>query len=113
MSRNKLFINFPSSVVQGAFFEKGLFNNSVFIEYFNETILKNFVKVTVGAADSWTGKFIRFTKSLGFEDFAFKAVRGSASIPGVFPAVKFQNMTLVDWGVINYLDVSGAIKWCK
>ena len=40
-------------------------------------------------------------------------MRGSASIPGVFPAVKFQNTTLVDWGVINYLDVSWAIKRCK
>ncbi|CAI2373056.1 unnamed protein product [Moneuplotes crassus] len=115
MTRDKVFVNWPYSVAEGLFWHKGLFNNSVFIDYVKEVAPRKeiFKKVTLGATDLKTGKFVRFTEALGFEDLGYKGSRASSAIPGIFPAVDFMNMTLVDGGVENYLDVGGAIDRCK
>lgn len=109
-----MFVNWPYSVPEGLFYQKGLFNTSVFIDYVKEIAPRQeiFKKVTLGATDLKSGKFVRFTEELGFEDLAFKGAKGSSAIPGIFPAVDFMNMTLVDGGVENYLDVAGAVDRC-
>lgn len=129
LTKDKVYSHWPYSIIEGAFYQKGLLNNSVFIDYVDSSIksivskigsisgddkdTKIYRKVTVGATDLKSGQFVRFHEDMDFDDFAFKAVRASASMPGIFPAVEFQNMTLVDGGVDNYLDVGGAIDRCK
>ncbi len=115
MTREKVFVNWDYSVFEGIFYHKGLFNNSVFIDYVKAVAPRKeiFKKVTLGATDLKSGKFVRFTEDLGFEDLGYKGSRASSAIPGIFPAVDFMDMTLVDGGVENFLDVGGAINRCK
>ena len=115
MTRDKVFTNWPYSVIEGAFWKSGLFNASAFIDYCNDVAPSKEIhkKVTVGATDSRTGQFVRFTEDLGYEELAYKAARASGAIPGIFEAVEFHNMTLVDGGVIDSLDVAGAVNRCR
>lgn len=114
MTRDKVFVNWDWSVLEGIFYHRGLFNNSVFIDYVKEVAPRKeiFKKVTLGATDLATGKFVRFTEELGFEDLGYKGSRASSAIPGVFPSVDFEGMFLVDGGVNNFLDVAGAVDRC-
>ncbi|CAI2372707.1 unnamed protein product [Moneuplotes crassus] len=115
MQRDKVFVNWPYYILEGVFYEGGIFDTSVFVDYVNSVVPTKDVqkKVSVGAVDSRTGQFVRFTEELEFDDLAFKATRGSAAIPGAFPPVEFRNMTLYDGGVAMMLDVAGAVDRCK
>lgn len=70
-------------------------------------------KVVVGATNAKTGSFVRFTEDLSTDDLMYKAVAASSAFPGFFQAVDFQNMTLIDGGVLINLDIAGAIERCK
>lgn len=114
MQPDKLFVNWDWWLIEGALWRNGLFNDTIFVDYLNEVLPKDgiFKKVSVGATDTKTGQFVRFTEEIGYQDMVFKAARASAAIPGVFESVTYHNMTLVDGGVLINLDIAGAIERC-
>ena len=115
MEPDKLFVNWPGYIIEGALWRGGLFNDTIFVNYLDKVLPKEgiYKKVTVGATDTKTGRFVRFTEDVGYQDMVYKAARASAAIPGVFEYVNYQNMTLVDGGVVINLDIGGAIDRCK
>lgn len=115
MDPEKLYVNWPYYIVEGAFWRSGLFNATIFVDYLDKVLPKEgiFKKVTVGATDTRTGEFVRFTEDVGYHDMVYTAARASAAIPGVFESVNFHGMTLVDGGVVINLDIGGAIERCK
>lgn len=111
MEPDKLFINWPYWYFEGAFYRGGLVNDTIFVDYLDEVLPKDgiYKKITVGTTDARTGQFVRFTEKIGYQDMVFKAARASAAIPGVFEYVNYNNMTLMDGGVVINLDIAGAI----
>jgi predicted acylesterase/phospholipase RssA len=114
MDPGKLYRSWDYWLLEGAFFRGGLFNDTIFIDYMDEVLPKNglFKKITVGATDTKTGEFVRFTEEIGYTDMVYRAARASAAIPGVFEYVNYNNMTLIDGGVLINLDIGGAINRC-
>ena len=92
----------------------GMFNNSVIVYYLERFSKPHKIqrRVTVGAADANTGQYVRFNSSIPYHEF-FVATRGSATVPGYFPAVDLHNHTLLDGGIIKVIDVDAAIKQCE
>lgn len=86
-------------------------NNTHFMEYFKWRLPPNpSVKrhISVGAYDINVGEFKRFDETMDFDKFIW-AVRASASIPLIFPTVLLEEMTLIDGGIYQNLDVAAAI----
>ena len=114
MEPEKLYVNWPYWLVEGMFWQNGLFNDTIFIDYLSEVLPKRDInrKVLVGSTNTRTGTFVRFNESIGTQDMIYKAARASASIPGVFEQVQYKGMNLVDGGVLIMADIGGAIDRC-
>lgn len=115
MSADVVYSNWPGYIVEGAFWRTGFYNNTRFIDFLKEyvTLDKVHRKIVVGATNARTGSFVRFTEALPVDELKYKAVAASSAFPGFFQSVDFQNMTLIDGGVLINLDIAGAIERCK
>jgi predicted patatin/cPLA2 family phospholipase len=113
--KDKLYRNWDYGIIEGLFWQSGVYNATIFEDYLDEVLPKEgiFKKLTVGATDTRTGQFVRFTEEVGYFDMVYRTARSSAALPGIFEAVKYNNMTLVDGGVVINLDIAGAIDRCK
>jgi predicted patatin/cPLA2 family phospholipase len=115
LSVDIMYGNWPFWIIEGAFWHDSFYNSTIFVDFLAENVPFQKVerKVTVGATNVRTGGFVRFTEEVGRDDLMFKAVRASSAFPGMFGSVDYQNMTLIDGGVVINLDISGAIERCK
>lgn len=116
MNNDKTFQNWKYAYLEGLFWQKGLVNDTIFLDYIYQTMPKREKinrKIVVGATDALTGEFVRFTERLGVHDLVYKAGRASTAMPGIFEYVEFENRTLVDGGVVLNVDIGGAIARCK
>lgn len=110
-----MYANWPGYIIEGAFWRNGLYNNTKFVDFLRDYVHyeKIYRKVVVGATNAKTGKFVRFTEELGRDALMYDGTRASSAFPGFFESVEFQNMTLIDGGVLINLDIAGAIERCK
>ena len=101
--------------MEGAFWRTGFYNNTRFVDFLKEYVKHDKIhrKLVVGATNARTGNFVRFTEAIAFDEMKYKAVAASSAFPGFFQSVDFQNMTLIDGGVLINLDIAGAIERCK
>lgn len=115
MSADVIYSNWPGWIIEGAFFRKGLYNNTRFMDFLAEHVHRDtlYRKVVVGATNAQNGTFVRFTEKIGVKELMFDAARASSAFPGFFQSVEYKNMTLIDGGVLINLDIAGAIDRCK
>ena len=69
-------------------------------------------KLIVGAVDLQSGLFLNIDADDLEEDERAIAVLASASVPGVFPATKLRDYTLIDGSTGWNLNMIGAIEKC-
>ena len=70
-------------------------------------------KVAVSAVDANTGERVTMTdEDIAFEDF-HKAVIGSASVPGAFPPMHFNDHLFMDGMTAYNTDVQATIDRCR
>lgn len=115
LSADVVYSNWPGYVIEGAFWRNGFYNNTRFVDFLQDYVHFEKVerKVVVGATNAKTGKFVRFTEKVGRDELMFDATRASSAFPGFFQSVNYQNMTLIDGGVLINLDIAGAVDRCK
>lgn len=115
LSADVVYSNWSGWIIEGAFWKTGLYNNTRFVDFLKEYVERDTIhrKVVVGATNAKNGTFVRFTEQIGINDLMYDAVRASSAFPGFFQAVNYNNMTLIDGGVLINLDIAGAIERCK
>ena len=116
MSRTTVYRKWDTGYIDGIFRKSGLFNNTHFIDYIESKMPADrramLRKMVVGSTDLNTGKYVRYTESLPYEEFTYKATRASSSFPVGFPTVEFDGNVLSDGGAILNLDISAAVHRC-
>ncbi len=100
----ELFIKNNFFKMLGGAFNKGLLNMDKMETFFQSSLPSDFeslkIPLNVNATDILTGEVVWFNAGL-----LIKPVLSSASIPGLFKPIFYQNKLLVDGGVINNLPV--------
>lgn len=78
----------------------------VLMEYFKINEIENLsIPTTISACNIITGEYVHFTSGN-----LIKAVVASCSIPLVFKPLRYNNMLLVDGGIINNMEVQSLRK---
>jgi hypothetical protein len=106
---------------KGIFEETGVVDDSPLMTYLNGVLKEigdahghKFQRmINIDAMDAITGNLIPFTeKTVAFDDFAKVAV-SSASLPGLFPARKYNDWLFIDGGVVWGADLARGVERCR
>lgn len=106
------FTNWPGGVLQGIFFESGIFSSAKAFEYVSASYDKPSIRRSaVGVVNIDNGQYEIVKETAGHDAF-FLAAMASTAIPGVYPTVQMNGHTYVDGGTLLMMDVMSAIDRC-
>lgn len=116
LKASDIYRNWWGGIVEGIFFEEGLWDNHYEMDFLNETFQKFperklFRKVNINTVEFNTGEVYTFNETWPFDDLA-RAIRASTSMPFAFPHTYIDDYVFVDGGAIWNVDISGAIERC-
>lgn len=111
-----IYVNWPFGIPQGLFFQEGIWNNNVELDFLNKTFhtipnAKVSRRIHINTVDIDTGVLYKYNETTPLDDLVY-AVKASTSMPLAFTHTHFQNHTFIDGGSYWNLDLSGAIERC-
>lgn len=110
LKRTDVYKNFPGGIVQGLFFERGIFDSSPALALLKRLVTKPPQrKISMGTCDLKTGDLVRYFENHP-SDFLAEAALASGSMPTFFPYSTLEDHTYVDGGTTGTLiDFHAAI----
>lgn len=117
LKKSDIYISWPFGLLEGVFFEEGLWDNSPQKDFLANTFAeftakKLYRKININTVDFDTGEVYKYNETMPFDKIP-KAVVSSTSMPFAFPHTRLDNHTFVDGGTVWNIDLSGAIERCK
>ncbi|EAR94074.1 patatin family phospholipase (macronuclear) [Tetrahymena thermophila SB210] len=114
LKRTDVYKNFPGGIVQGLFFERGIFDSSPALALLKRLVTKPPQrKISMGTCDLKTGDLVRYFENHP-SDFLAEAALASGSMPTFFPYSTLEDHTYVDGGTTGTLiDFHAAIQRCR
>lgn len=118
-SKTELYNNWPLGIVQGVFYEGGLYDTTPLKTFIDEQTKDLEVQrdIKVGIVDVLSGKFTDFQKATltnrNSEDNLSNLLYASFAWPGVFPPVKAFGSEWFDGSAVYDVDIITAIGKCK
>jgi predicted acylesterase/phospholipase RssA len=112
-----IYKNWQYGMIEGIFYEEGLWDNSPLYSYlkarFNEFTDKQLKRrVNINTVDFDTGEIYQYNETTEWDRIP-EAVKASASMPFAFPHTYMDGHVFVDGGSVWNLDLAGAIERCK
>jgi predicted patatin/cPLA2 family phospholipase len=112
-----IYKNWRFGMLEGLFFEEGLWDNSPeyaylkgqFDQFDNKTLKR---RVNINTVDFDTGEVYRYNETMDWEKVP-EAVTASSSMPFAFPHTYMDGHVFVDGGSVWNFDLAGAIERCK
>lgn len=115
LTTSDVFTSWPGGIIQGLFWEQGIFNNTNLITFFKEKLSdkKIIKKISLGTTDMNTAQYISYdyNQTELTEDYVNHVI-ASTAMPLAFPALVQYGKTLLDGGIVWRMDVPGAIRRC-
>ncbi|EFA74705.1 hypothetical protein PPL_11534 [Heterostelium album PN500] len=110
----QVYVNWKGGVVDGALFQRGIYNTEPLTTFLTESINITALKQSdrgfmIGATNLDTGMFDQFYKT---DSDIVKAVAASASIPGLFPPTEKNGYDYADGGVTYLTPITDAARLC-
>jgi predicted acylesterase/phospholipase RssA len=109
--------NWPLGIVQGLFWEKGIFDLSPGIQWVTEQLgdrtLKRKVSFATTDANGADYSVYDYNATYTQPKDLIESAFASSSIPAAFPHITRGDKELIDGGVIWNIDIASAIRRCK